>query len=300
MKEPWILGIASSHNGGAALLRGDQIVVAVQEERLLRLKRAKHPGAYPSLAVQYCLDTACIRAADLQAISLCRLETVLVPDEDLLANPQLDAARPGVALFAAPHHLAHAVAVYALSGKEESSVLVVDGSGSFWSDLPVAERDAVPEAQRARALRHASAGWQPRECASIYSIRRGGFTPVEKHISLGSTTFHSVGMAPFASLGNMYGAVGLQIFGDFLDGPGKVMRLAPYGHATIPVEEFFRVTEWGFEFQSAAIARFQHRDRWPQRQAEYRDLAASVQKAGYRLGLRSRRHRGSECGVQNR
>jgi carbamoyltransferase len=202
-----------------------------------------------------------------------------VPDEDLLANPQLDAARPGVALFAVPHHLAHASAVYALSGKEESSVLVMDGSGSFWSDLPVAERDAVPEAQRARALRHASAGWQPRECASIYSVHRGDFTPVEKHISLNSTTFHSVGMAPFASLGNMYAAVGLQIFGDFLDGPGKVMGLAPYGRATIPVEEFFRVTEWGFEFQSAAIKRFQHRDRWPQRQAEYRDLAASVQKA---------------------
>src|SRR5438067_871142 len=37
-KKPWILGLASSHNGGACVLHGNEIVVAIQEERLLRVK----------------------------------------------------------------------------------------------------------------------------------------------------------------------------------------------------------------------------------------------------------------------
>lgn len=53
--DPWVLGIASSHNGGACLLHGDEIVVAIQEERLLRKKRANHPAASASLSISYCL-----------------------------------------------------------------------------------------------------------------------------------------------------------------------------------------------------------------------------------------------------
>lgn len=66
--KPWVLGLASSHNGGACLLHGDSIVVAIQEERLLRLKRAIHPAAHSSLSIAYCLDTAGIRAKDLDLV----------------------------------------------------------------------------------------------------------------------------------------------------------------------------------------------------------------------------------------
>jgi len=47
---PWILGIAASHNGGACLLHGDEIAVAVQEERLLRNKRTRIRGACDPLS----------------------------------------------------------------------------------------------------------------------------------------------------------------------------------------------------------------------------------------------------------
>ena len=43
-ERPWVLGIGSSHNGAVCLLRGDEIVVAIQEERLLRFKRAQLPA----------------------------------------------------------------------------------------------------------------------------------------------------------------------------------------------------------------------------------------------------------------
>jgi len=48
--KPWVLGIAASHNGAACLLHGDEIVVAVQEERITRVKRPDL-GATPSHAV---------------------------------------------------------------------------------------------------------------------------------------------------------------------------------------------------------------------------------------------------------
>jgi hypothetical protein len=42
---PWVLGISASHkNGAACLLRGDEIAVAIQEERLTRHKRHSIQG----------------------------------------------------------------------------------------------------------------------------------------------------------------------------------------------------------------------------------------------------------------
>src|SRR5581483_546796 len=87
------------------------------------------------------------------------------------------------------------------------------------------------------------------------------------------------GMPEFRSLGDMYSAVGQQIFGSPLDGAGKVMGLAPYGTPTIPADAFYRITPCGFEFQDAVRCRFAHDERWPSHQQEYRDLAASVQHA---------------------
>jgi len=68
---PWILGISASHNGSACLLRGDEIVVAIQEERLSRFKRHRILGAGPSHAVPYCLNYAGIEPRDLSLVVLC-------------------------------------------------------------------------------------------------------------------------------------------------------------------------------------------------------------------------------------
>src|SRR5438876_11037592 len=85
---PWVLGIGASHNGAVCLLRGDEIVVAVQEERLVRCKRAEHPASRSSLAIQYCLDYADITAADLSAVGVCTLDDD-GPKDDVSLNPQL-------------------------------------------------------------------------------------------------------------------------------------------------------------------------------------------------------------------
>src|SRR6185295_18528416 len=68
---PWILGISASHNGSVCLLKGDEIVVAIQEERLSRFKRHRIYGAGPSLAIAYCLDYAGIQPDELNLVVLC-------------------------------------------------------------------------------------------------------------------------------------------------------------------------------------------------------------------------------------
>ena len=165
-----------------------------------------------------------------------------------------------------------------MSGKDTSAVLVIDGGGSPWDDLANEEREAVPSGQVSRLF--GDDKYPPRETISLYSVRHGRFTPMEKHLASYSRHPHrTCGMMEFASLGDMYGAVGLQIFGSFLDGPGKVMGLAPYGRPTIPTSAFYDITPDGFVFRDTVREQFTHGDRWPLNSAEYKDLAASVQLA---------------------
>src|SRR6266550_8207855 len=70
-ERPWVLGISASHNGSACLLKGDEIVVAIQEERLSKLKRHRIHGAGPSLASAYCLSYAGIEPDELDVVVLC-------------------------------------------------------------------------------------------------------------------------------------------------------------------------------------------------------------------------------------
>jgi carbamoyltransferase len=88
---PWILGISASHNGSACLLRGDEIIVAIQEERLSRFKRHRICGAGPSRAVAYCLDYAGIGPADLALIVLCIQGRAKDQIHDITRDPFLKA-----------------------------------------------------------------------------------------------------------------------------------------------------------------------------------------------------------------
>jgi carbamoyltransferase len=57
------------------------------------------------------------------------------------------------------------------------------------------------------------------------------------------------------------------------------MGLAPFGVPRIPVSNFYHIIDDRFEFQDVLRERFSHNERWPNRSAEYMDLAASVQLA---------------------
>jgi carbamoyltransferase len=266
----WILGIsASPHNGAVCLLKGDEIVAAIQEERLSRIKRAAVYGAYPSLAIEYCLEYAGIRSGDLSLVVSCVTNRSTTPEQDLSLNPALQTRTHKTPTLYIPHHYGHAVSAFATSGFEESAVLVIDGVGSPFEDFT--------EDEKAACKWPVEDGW---ETISLYAASGASIKPLEKHMVehfawVGKPTG---GMLTFGSLGGMYGASAYQIFGD-LHEAGKVMGLAPYGQPHIPRVEFFEMDGGRLRFHDEVTKRFAHNDRWPLRQREYSDLSASVQAA---------------------
>ncbi|HEY9285196.1 MAG TPA: carbamoyltransferase C-terminal domain-containing protein, partial [Pyrinomonadaceae bacterium] len=270
-KDTWVLGIsASPHNGGICLLKGDEIFVAIQEERLSRRKRDAVRGAQPSLALNYCLDYAGIHPRDLSMIVCCVTNRAKVPAHDVSANPVLQPRLYGVPTLYIPHHYGHAVSAFATSGFAESAVLVIDGLGSPAEDFT--------EEERAACRWPVENGY---ESISLYAAADAGIKPLEKHLVADGAWIRERGdaMPFFGSLGGMYSAAAKQIFGD-LHEAGKVMGLAPYGRPTTPPHDFFAIEDDGrLVFRDAVPARYGHGEHWPLRQDEYQNLAASTQAA---------------------
>jgi carbamoyltransferase len=264
----WVLGIGASHNGGACLLRDGEIVVAVQEERLIRRKRARVWAGLESMSVRYCLEAAGIGPEDLAVVGVATQQAADSRWNDVHLNPALRVGHHRTPTVHVPHHRAHATGALATSGFDDAAVLVVDGLGSPAEDLPEEELAAVVGGRE---------GW---ETASIYDASGASFTPIEKHLAPEGRWLwvEGVGMPRFGSLGGLFSAVATQIFGDLMEA-GKVMGLAPYGEVTHPVEDFFTIEGGQLRFSSKVPELFRHSDRWPAREREYRDLAASVQAA---------------------
>ena len=268
-KEPWILGLSASHNGAACLLKGSEIFVAVQEERLTRVKRQWIYGAERPLAVGYCLKFAGILPHDLSAIALSVTGSARDSKHNLLVNPLVASNKKHLRTFLIPHHYAHAVSAFATSGFRDAAVLVVDGVGSPAEDWFEEERRVAT-----KSVNHGS------EMISLYAGSGTSLVALEKHpVEYGAwLTKRSGGMPLFASLGGVYSAVSEQIFGDAMEA-GKVMGLAPYGSPEIPIDAFFEIKKGNFHFRNQLPDKFAHDDRWPAHEEEYKNLAASVQIA---------------------
>lgn len=265
---PWILGLSASHNGGACLLHGSELVVAIQEERLSAVKRDRTYGARPSLATNYCLQHAGIGPGDLSMIVLSVQGSGDWEQQDLALNPQLRTSFHKVPWLRISHHFGHAVSSYVLSGFTDAAVLVVDGMGSPCEDLSEPERAAVVGPNH---------GW---EIISVYEAHGHVLRPVHKQLVPEARWLDQSGsgMPSFGSIGGMYSAVAQQIFGNPMDA-GKVMGLAPFGNASFEPHEFLSICEGVATFRDTVPKAFPHCDRWPLRRAEYADLAASVQAA---------------------
>ena len=175
MSEPWVLGLAASHNGAACLLHGDRIVAAVQEERLTRVKRAPLVPSQAFRALDDVLDAGGIGVNDLDLVVLCPLQPATDPSNDLGQHPSLgDIPRAII-----PHHYGHAVGAYAASGFEDAAICVIDAMGSRVDDLPASERDVIvglPEDLHRPDL----PGCEARELISFYEARSGVLTPVDR------------------------------------------------------------------------------------------------------------------------
>ncbi|HLM54583.1 MAG TPA: carbamoyltransferase N-terminal domain-containing protein [Pyrinomonadaceae bacterium] len=199
----WVLGISASHNGAVCLLRDDEVVVAVQEERLSRFKRHRINGVEASRALAYCLEYAGITPDDLSLAVVCLQGRARDARHAVESNPALRGARGRVPTVVIPHHLGHAVHAFATSGFEDAAVLVVDGAGSPFEDLWEDERAAIKTP--------VEDGW---ETISLYAASGTKVAPLEKHLVERGGWYRprGGGMPGFGSLGGMFSSVATQLF----------------------------------------------------------------------------------------
>jgi len=155
------LGINYSqmHDSSACIVRDGELLFAVAEERLSRLK---HDARFPQLAIQACLDFAKIIPAQLDEVCFGwqRAGKLYRHDLKLYASGRwpinylnvLNSSRYFLSMWhqesgAAPfrrtfgatkarmhfvdHHFAHALSAYAFSGFDDSAVAVMDGRGAW-------------------------------------------------------------------------------------------------------------------------------------------------------------------------
>ena len=157
-----VLGISAFyHDSAAALIADGELVAAAQEERFTR---KKHDSAFPQNAVQYCLDHAGIKLADVDYVAFYDkpflkferlLETylayaprgfksfrmamplwlkeklfqkTLLRDEMKRWNPDFDWQSR---LLFGEHHQSHAASAFFPSPYEEAAVLCMDGVGEW-------------------------------------------------------------------------------------------------------------------------------------------------------------------------
>lgn len=158
-----ILGINSTyHDSAAVLLERGQILAALEEERLNRIK---HTTAYPTKAVEACMQIVGRSIADIGVLAVNqsqeRLAEVLraqgtwgsvPPEQDAVlfvgetARRRLGLDLPRDRIILVEHHAAHAASAFALSGFSEAVVFSNDGYGDGWSGvLSIARNAERPE-----------------------------------------------------------------------------------------------------------------------------------------------------------
>ncbi|WP_407175569.1 carbamoyltransferase [Bradyrhizobium sp. STM 3562] len=140
------------HDGAAVLVRDGQVIAAVEEERLNRIK---HSNKLPSRSIQHCLTAAGVQLSDIDCIAFYATEAycnamlqrmrvsqreIEVPLDARVLLQTIVAQEFGAEIDPArvsfvSHHMAHAVSAFAMSGFQESLVFAVDGGGDFLSGL---------------------------------------------------------------------------------------------------------------------------------------------------------------------
>ncbi|MHC4925121.1 MAG: carbamoyltransferase family protein [Planctomycetota bacterium] len=222
------------HDVAACLLRNGSIEVAVAKERITR---RKHADGFHGEVIDYCLEAAGIQLDDIDLIvNNCYLLPVeemerrllstgldgrLVPAERLkaLKSPVfLERFRNRVSIS---HHLAHAYSAFAASPFERGAVMVVDGVGSYRSDVT----EDIDELDDSSDL--------ARESESYYVFEGERITPVAKVFMEPARGFLSQDFNTMPGIGALYSRVSEYVLGHW-NKCGEIMGLAPYGKSDVP------------------------------------------------------------------
>ena len=221
-----ILGISASHDASACLLIDGNVEVAIQAERLSRVKHDGRPTLDGRSAADYCLESRGLAPDDVDFFAF-NIQPI-VPGYFGLSQPvaasDFDLFDPfsKTSIFVS-HHLAHAFSAFCGSGYQSSSVQVIDGSGGNVvgaDDLIVSGpdfKDYLYSDARAPSSLHAE---------SAYVFDRDRYSLVRRKRGRSFNT-----RCGSSSIGETWAAVSSFLFSSWHDA-GKLMGLAPYGDAS--------------------------------------------------------------------
>jgi carbamoyltransferase len=153
------INYSQMHDSSACIARDGEVLFAVAEERL---SRVKHDPRFPSLAIQSCLDFAGAKPGDVdfvcqgwsppRALFLHDMKNYATGRQRTDLNGIFNSTRSFLSMWHqrggensfrqsfkdskaqfrfVDHHLAHAISAYAYSGFDDAAVLVLDGRGAW-------------------------------------------------------------------------------------------------------------------------------------------------------------------------
>lgn len=274
-------------DSAAALITGDGVVAAAAEERFTR---EKGTGAFPYLAIQYCLQAGGLTANDIDFVAhgfaYEPFRSLFVDNQDDFTKNQflevysraaqlrlLQERFPSVDWSAkfiqVPHHLAHAASAFYLSGFEESLILIVDGMGELDSTtIAVGCKDGIRVVKRIRALHS-------------LGILYGVFT-AHLGFDVNSDEYKVMGLAPYGDSS--------RYFNQIMD----LVKLQKDGTYTIPVlfqnQNLAEKETYGGTLRLLAERFGPPRDPASEINQNHMDLAAGLQQALHASLLHILRH----------
>ena len=148
-KHTYVLGLNTyDHDVSACLLRDGAIAFAIAKERITR---AKHASGFYKEVIDYCLDAEGITLDDVDLV-VRNCYIMPVPDMEarltyqdmpgFLSPPEREQAEQHPYFRSASdkvvsisHHLAHAYSAFAACPFDEGVVMIVDGVGSYATDI---------------------------------------------------------------------------------------------------------------------------------------------------------------------
>jgi carbamoyltransferase len=255
-KHAYILGLNTyDHDVSACLLRDGEIAFAIAKERITR---EKHASGFYKEVVDYCLDAEGISLDDIDLIVRnCYILPVEEMEKRLVYQDMPgflgEVERPQAAqhplylsrsekVLTVSHHLAHAYSAFAVSPFDEGVIMVVDGVGSYCSDVT----ENYPSAVKPDPLARESESYYRFEGTKIEALKKVWLQP--------SRGFLSDEFFNMPGLGALYSRASTYVFGDW-NKCGELMGLAPYGRPgqVKRLMEFnggeLSVPDWSTEFK---------------------------------------------------
>src|ERR1700710_79857 len=256
----YVLGLNTyDHDVSACLLRDGAIAFAIAKERITR---EKHATGFYKEVIDYCLNAEDITLEDVDLIVRnCYILPVPEMEERLVYQDmpgflpeyeRADATNHPLYLshsdkvVSISHHLAHAYSAFAVSPYEEGVVMIVDGVGSYRSDVG----QPYPAADTATPLARESESYYKFSGTKLECLKKVWMEPERGFLS---SEFYNM-----PGLGALYSRASSYIFGDW-NKCGELMGLAPYGrkekvrHLLELTDGTLQVPHWTTDFKQPYI-----------------------------------------------